>query len=83
MRKYKKLSGLVLAVLLVSNSGKSAAQAQQEEVAQPPQKAVPKTPPKEVPPPEITPGPSISLQQALEQAEERNLDLSVAQMEVT
>lgn len=38
--------------------------------------------PSEVPPPQITPGPSISLAEALEQAEQRNLDLLVAKMEV-
>ena len=37
----------------------------------------------EVPLPEITPGPAISLAQALKQAEQRNLDLAVANMEVT
>ena len=48
-----------------------------------PTNATPSPPdPSEVPAPEITPGPSVSLTDALKQAEQLNLDLSVAKMAV-
>lgn len=38
--------------------------------------------PEEVPPPDITPGPELSLAEALKMVSERNLDLQTAEMEV-